>query len=321
MNPARLIARLVLALLFAAANAWASPEERAPDTEAALAAGHTGLERYSQGEWQEALERFREADRLAHSPVFVLYAARCEQKLGRLLEARRDLRRIVGEQLPEDAPDAWRVAVADAKRELGELHGRIPRLVVRVEGADLGRVRVSLGARTLRRSELGGPIEVNPGSYTVIARSQGGLARRDVRVSEGDPIADVVLRIAAPLPRAPVPPARSARSSDSARGESSGSQLAPAVAFGVGAAAIVTGVVLGVMAASRASGVKERCQGNSCLASDADEGAAATRLANASTVAFAIGGVGIGAGVVLLLVDGDDGREQRGAMARFGARF
>ncbi|GMV16665.1 MAG: hypothetical protein AMXMBFR56_48890 [Polyangiaceae bacterium] len=310
---ARLAFRLTAVLSLVSSLAWATPAE----TEQALAAGHAALARYKEGKWQEALAKFREADRLAHSPVFTLLSARCELELGQLLAARATFQRVAEESLPHDAPAAWHSAVADAKRELGELEGRIPRLVVRVEGTDAARARVSLDGRTLRAAELAAPIELDPGRHTLIARLDERQARREIVVSAGRE-REVVLRLESSTPSS-APPSPGSGAPDQPA-QASRSYLAPGIAFGVGAAGVVAGTVLGVLASSRASEIKSRCQGNSCLASDAEEGASATRLANASTIAFVLGGVGIGAGVTLLMLPNGTGPE-RSAAARFAVPF
>jgi len=62
-----------------------TPTSEAPPLERAEAArerGHLGLAAYAEGRWRAALDHFTAAERWMHSPVFVLYAARCHQKLG-----------------------------------------------------------------------------------------------------------------------------------------------------------------------------------------------------------------------------------------------
>ncbi len=305
---------MAVAIVVASATAAADP---ASETAQALAVGHAALEQYDAGAWQAALEQFRKADELAHSPVFTLYTARCQRELGRLLEARRSFQGVVDEPLAEDAPATWRKAVADAKRELAAMKRQIPRVAVGVEGPGAASALVSLNGRTLSRAELDTPIEVDPGTITAVARVGDRQVRQELSLGAGSD-EHVVLRFHATEPKtapAPLPaPARDAAAPESR------SYLAPGIAFGVGAAGIVAGTVLGLVASSRASEVKSRCQGDSCLASDADAGASATRLANASTVAFVIGGVGIGGGVTLLVLP-SGGAPQHGATAHFTAAF
>jgi hypothetical protein len=123
--PGRRTAALVLAVVCAGASVGvgASREARAQgaDTERAIDAGRTAARLYEEGKWAEAYARFEEADRAAHSVVFVLYMARCQRALGDLEAATKHLERIVAEALPPDAPEPMRRAQADAASELAAL--------------------------------------------------------------------------------------------------------------------------------------------------------------------------------------------------------
>lgn len=83
--------------------------------------GHLGLAAYAEGRWQEALRHFTEAERWMHSPVFVLYMARCQQELGAVELARELYRKAAEEPLSDDAPDVWRDAQASAQAALEAL--------------------------------------------------------------------------------------------------------------------------------------------------------------------------------------------------------
>lgn len=91
------------------------------DTERAIDAGRAAARLYEEGKWAEAYARFEEADRAAHSVVFVLYMARCQRALGDRAAAQALLERIATETLPADAPEPMRRAQADAASELAAL--------------------------------------------------------------------------------------------------------------------------------------------------------------------------------------------------------
>ena len=302
----------------------AEPPVPAEETERALAAGHAALAAYESREWSRALEQFRVADRLAHSPVFTLYMARCERNLGRLVAAQRLFNQVLAEPPTSDAPQAWKRAAEDAKREREALVARIPKLVVQVRGAPPERTTIALDGRTLSREELETPIAVDPGDHTVVAQVKGRKERTRVRVLEGSGDTTVVVDFGGPV-AAPGDNVRAPRSKTSTKppdAGDSGPPVAPIVAFGVGAAGIVTGSILGLLAANRASEIKDRCQGSLCLESDADDGATAKRLADASTIAFVIGGIGLGTGAVLVLLPGDEAsRAPSGAVVHVRGRF
>ncbi len=310
-------------MLLALAVASVTPPGRAQEADKALSAGHAGLERYQAGDWNEALALFRAADRLAHSPVFTLYMARCERNLGRLLAARVLLLRLADENVSPDAPTAWRRALDDARRDLAELNAKIPSITLRIEGA-AGPARVTLDGRVLGSEEQRDPISLDPGEHVIEVEASGRRRRERVRVVEGGGTLAVVLTLVGPSNEtgpSPQPAAPKAVSPARER-PAEGPPVAPWVALGIGALGVAAGSVLGVVAASRTSGFEDRCRGDRCLASDADEGAAAKRFADASTIAFVIGGVGLGTGVVLLLAGGEkEHASPKGAMVGTALRF
>jgi hypothetical protein len=80
--------------------------------------------------------------------------------------------------------------------------------------------------------------------------------------------------------------------------------LVPAiVAFGVGAVGLGVGAATGVVTLSEASAIKKKCIGG--IHCPADQEAAASNakaLGTVSTIAFALGGAGVVAGVTLLVI-------------------
>jgi len=115
------------ALLVAASLALVAPTfaQTAAENDRALALGHEGLDLYNKGNWAEARVKFAEADRLAHSPVFVLYLARSARNAGDLVTARVAYDRLAAEVVPAGAPAPWTSAVESGKQELIELQKRL----------------------------------------------------------------------------------------------------------------------------------------------------------------------------------------------------
>jgi hypothetical protein len=129
----------VLALMLAPAQALAADAAQAPsgspaspsadkaDTSAtdarqlARTKAQEGLALYLAERWQEAYQRFVEADRLHHAPTLTLYLARCQRKLGKPAEARALYGQLLAEPLAKDAPPQYAEARRDAERELAQL--------------------------------------------------------------------------------------------------------------------------------------------------------------------------------------------------------
>ncbi|MCK6587495.1 MAG: hypothetical protein L6Q76_07910, partial [Polyangiaceae bacterium] len=101
----QLFAVAVLSLPAAAASAEGAappPNSRQAQVQAYV---HTeeGLRLYKAQQWQEAFDKLRRAEELRHSPTRVLYMARCQYKLGKLLESRALYERVLREKLPKNA--------------------------------------------------------------------------------------------------------------------------------------------------------------------------------------------------------------------------
>jgi hypothetical protein len=197
------VLRAALYLLCLGWALWATPGAAQPTAPSddprarALELGREGVDLYNQERFVEANERFERAERLVHSPVFLVYMARCKVRLKALLAARALYRRALGEALPSDAPDAWREALEDGDEELALLERRIPSLWLKVRGRDAARARVSLDERRIERAEWARPIEVDPGRHTLAVDSPGsGVVRQTVEVGEGESVRVVEIDLA-----------------------------------------------------------------------------------------------------------------------------
>lgn len=251
--------------------------------------GLQGLALYQKGNWSGAYRRFSVADRIAHSPVFVLYMARSRRNAGRLVDARRLFLRVVKEPLPANAPAPWTRAQADAQSELAALEPRIPKIELRVVGPGSGSASAWLDGQPITQS-LAQPLLVDPGSHTLRVDSspaqhvdlhEGETRRLEFRLHRTRPISAPHRTITTPA----------------------------WIAFAVGAAGVATGAVTGTIAWHEANDVKQRCDGTHCLKSDAAEGARASSFATASDVAFIVGAVGAASGLALVLFSGGGQRE------------
>ena len=280
-------------LLFATPSAALAQVHFSEIQDVARAKAEEGLALFGERRWQDAYERFRIAEELFHAPTLVLHMAHCQRELGRLLAARALYRKVEEEPLAEDAPEAYRKAREDAVAGMQELGARIPRVSIDIPGRSTEGLIVLLD---------GGPvaalhpadIELDPGKHRIHAAASGAeplnleiqVAERDRRRIRLD------LKPIAPPPRQPPP----------------GSLLPGGVALGVGLAGLAVGGITGGLTMKRVADIKEGCDGARCpdtLQADAD---AVRPLATASNVGFILGGVGLAAGVVLLIVrPGGDG--------------
>ena len=279
-----------------AENAGTNEEKRWEAERRAVRLGHEGLALYERSLWEEAYGRFQAADELVHSPVFLLYMARCRRNSGKLLEAKTLFERVSAERISGQSPPAWHGAIADASAELIALRRAIPHLVVIVrEGAGSG-TRVRLDGRELAPSQLGKPIEVDPGRHFVVARDSGGReVLETVDLAEAEPPRAVQLSFDASAGRQ----RENASSGDS--GEAW--RTLGFVVLGVGAAGVGVGIGTAVVAATRDSSEDAREWGAWSIAS------------------FIGGGAIAGAGALILILSPSRGASAANAgRARNGLR-
>jgi hypothetical protein len=125
----RLVAVLVACLTVVSAPAVTRAEDGGPPTldrnAEAVRRGQEGIEAFAAGDLEAASRAFADAEALAHSPVFLLYQARVRVQAGALEEALDLYARVLTETLSEGAPDAWRVAAAQAKTEADDVRARL----------------------------------------------------------------------------------------------------------------------------------------------------------------------------------------------------
>ncbi len=89
-------------------------------------AANKAFDAFRDGKYEDAIAGFQKADKAFHALKFVLYIARAQAKLGKLVAARTTYEAIVKEQLPAYAPPEFFTAQADAKKELIDLIARMP---------------------------------------------------------------------------------------------------------------------------------------------------------------------------------------------------
>ncbi|MCA9522581.1 MAG: hypothetical protein KC609_16500, partial [Myxococcales bacterium] len=199
---------------------------------------------YEAGRFDEAYPLFQEADALFHAPSIAIFIARCQRRLGKLLEARAIYEAILAEPLPPDAANAFVKAHVDAGKELSELKPKIPWLRVEVKGIEAGKARMTLDGATLS----GEKINVNPGTYVLRVDALGRpQVVREIHLAEGGhetATIDMIMPVAKPTTGAP----RINR--------------APAfVLLGIGGASTVAGAVLGGLALAQSASIKSKCGG------------------------------------------------------------
>jgi len=247
-----------------------------------------GQDLYEAGNYAEALDRFQRAEQTYHAPTILLLVARAQARLGHLLDARSVYDRVIGEQLPPDAPAPWRGAQEMAKSERDELGRRIAVVEVGVAGPPNGSTRLTIDGHARGAGDLA-PIELDPGVPHRVSFYADGWRPEERSVAPGEGAHDrLEVRLQQTSAGSFLPP-------DVLR-------PAPLLAFGVAGAALGVGIVTGAMSLSKVGTLDDRCRDRVCLQSDRDTADSARTLGTVSTVAFVGAGLGIAAGITLVLL-------------------
>lgn len=290
---------LVLAGMFSFARLSVAQEppsaDDSVDIETSRRAVNLGKEAhrlYESGDYDGAYALFEQADRLLHSPAFVLYMARCRREVGRLVEAAKLYERVATETLPADAPEPWRAAKEDAVAELAGVNARIPSLRIVVRGR--APERVELDERVVEVAE---PIRVDPGAHTVVVTTTDGQRkRRELTVAAG--AGEVSVEVVVPV--LPAPPPSSTPPPDAV--EPIPILWPGGVVLGIGAASLVASAITGFSALGVAESVNATCsEDNICPASEQDNHDRAMTLAHVSTATAAVGAALAATGIALLI--------------------
>jgi hypothetical protein len=296
----------------------AAAEPATSNSTVAIERGNEGVTLYEASRWQEALASFTEAEQLYHSPVFVLYIARTLRNAGRLREARETYRRLVNETLTPSAPAPWKQAQTDARSELSALEATIPTVVFTLSGGSPA-ARLSVDNHPV---PAGAPIELDPGSYHVVATDGARhvtIAFSVATAAQGQPVNIVFPDAASPVPL---------RGVEHEANETRGLFVPGLVVAGLGGATLIAGGVTGVLALSKkpdarrslpASCIDGRCPRAQQQAVE-EATAPGRRLAIATDVLLISGAVIAltGAGL-LLLVPGEPAKVSASVSPRGGA--
>jgi len=292
-----------------------SPEERA----GARAAADQGFDAFGRGEWAVALDLFERAESLVHSPVHVLFQARCQAKLNRLIEAQEAYLLVLRYALPAGAPAAVRrAAQQDAQRELAVIEPQVPWVSVSVEGADGAEpVEITQDGRVLPPALLGVERPVNPGEHTWLARSGSRRSEIERRVVQTGTRSTVTLRLLEPEielvstpPRGALAGAAAARSAGYRADEGShGPSAWVYVGFGVAAAGLGVGTGFLLQKGNIEDRIRDSCDPTGCYATpqNVERKSDADRAGLIATVGFISAGVGLTGALALWLLSPSDG--------------
>jgi hypothetical protein len=283
------------------------------DRATARSLGGDGQQALESKDYKSAEDRFRRAETLVHAPTLMLGLARALAGLGRYVEAQETYNRIIREGVSPGAPEAFKRALGDAKREVEGVSAKIGGVTITVRaagGVELPNAKVVLDGSPVSTASLGVRRSIDPGSH-VLQVSGDGLKAAEVRfdVTAGgsvdqpvtldpDTSATPPVSETAPVALGTAPPASDAAPAGSGGGARG---VLPWVAFSVGAIGLGVGAVTGLLAMGKHSDLAKECGPTTCPLQFQNDLDSYHTMALVSTVGFIAGGVGVATGAILLL--------------------
>jgi hypothetical protein len=272
--------------VFVGTSAFAA-EPTDADKATARALMNDGYDALERSDARLAVERFRAADALVHVPTTTFALARAEAMLGRLVEAHETLVRL--SRMPSREGDSPEFALAQRQGETlrASLESRIPTVQVMISGATKdAALTVSFDGERIPNEALNMPRKVDPGVHTIAAQVGGKVQEASVQVGEREN-KSVEIKFA-PSDAAPPPsPAIELRTTGSRVGVPTVIGVVVA-SLGVAAGATTGGLAL----AARNSAMDKGTAGGQCPPAAQSDCHRAKAFATASTVSFAVAGVG-----------------------------
>lgn len=316
----------LLVLLSATGARAQTDEERA----GARSLANQAADAYDAGRFQDAVDLFKRAESLVHSPVHWLYTARGLAKLGRFVEAREYYLKTTREVLPGTAPQAFHQAKTDAEKELAPVEARLAYVTVELKGVDRARARVTVDGEELASALVGVEHPIDPGEHTFAGSAEGFTSAplsvtlaeraRQAVTLEFTPLAAATPAAAAPLPTRDQAPL----DEQGTGGGSPGLRLGSYIGFGVGAVGLGAGTFFLLKANGKSGEADDLCNlpGGECPVSQRDKIEAldddAVKARRFALGGFILGGAGVATGVTLFLLSrGSSGESESGRRPAF----
>jgi len=314
---------LGVSLFVAAHGAFAQTDlERATARDAAQA----GREAFDAGQYDKAIDQFSRAEQLVHAPTHLLYLARAQAKLGKLVAAHETYLKITRETLAPKAPKAFVEAQSAAVSEQPAVDARLPSITVLVKGVAASSASIEMDGTALPSAMIGIPLPADPGQHVFKASAPAAVSDPvTITVTEGakQSVTLALHATAAGTPTAaPVATAASASTSgepltaDSSHSGVSGLRVASYVSFGVGAVGLGLGTFFLLKSGSTRSDANklfDACNEASLLGKCPRSGPEAEAInskdsdadsqRNLGVAGLAVGGVGVAAGITFLILD------------------
>lgn len=306
----------------------------ASDTALARQLGSEGVQLADAGNCSAAIEKLERAEKLYHAPTILGRLGECQVSVGKIVAGTENLQRVVRESLPPRAPKAFVDAQARAQKVLDASLPKVAKLKIHVEAPPGTNLSITQDGESVSAATLDLDRPADPGTHRVdvtapgfrpahgeATLAEGGSGSINLRL-EPDPNAPAAAAPGAPAGPATYPPNGGPPpssgpatappyqgpipgSTPGAEAPSSGSSNVPAyLLIGTGVVGVAVGSIFGAKVLSKKSSLDGVCKSGktSCPPSAQADIDSMRSAATLSTVGFAVGGVALGAGVIMLLV-------------------
>jgi hypothetical protein len=278
-----------------------------------------GADAFEAKDYATALDRFNRASALFPAPSIAVMRARTLVKLGRWVEALDAYAAVSSLTVPAAAPEAYRRAQSDALTEAGELRTSMPRLQIQSpKGAGQSeKFVIRLDERVLPAAVLDVEQPVDPGTHTVRADIDGSVVfQQTVTVAAGERTSVDV----APGSDDGSAPTKNNEAFAASSQPGSARRVWTYVAFGAGALGFGVAIVSGSAAISKQSDLDAACRPR-CPPGSEDDRASIRSNRSLAFAGLAVGVVGVGVGVYLLLSGRSDSSHVAARFTPAGARL
>jgi len=276
--------------------------------------GHEGIAAYQAGEYAKASELLETAFATLKVPTLALWSARALEQNGKLVEAAEryyEATRLPLDEAREREPQL--AAQAEAQTAYEAVKPRIPKVILRIEGAEASAVEVTINGEKVAPSLYAAGRPTNPGAIEVVATT------RDRKVTVTEVLAEgehrtVTLSFPAPAattaPPEPQPePAQvAAPPVDDGGAPPSWQRPVGWAGIGLGAAGLAFGAVTGIVALDKYGALNTACPERQCPPSQTGANGSYNDFRTMSATGFIVGAV-LGAAGVTLLLTAPKGRE------------
>src|SRR5262249_29843666 len=122
-------------------------------------------------------DKLSRAESLYHAPTILDRLGECQVKVGQIVLGTENLNRVVREELPANAPKAFRDAKTRAQKALDAALPRIGHLTVNVEPKE-AKITVTVSDVAVPPALLGVERPTDPGTHEVVASAPGYLTQK-----------------------------------------------------------------------------------------------------------------------------------------------